>query len=319
MKPEDENNKPGQDPQQPSGESPQDDAAMQQALQALRQLPPVEAPDIVRARAKHAFMRGRAGKRSDESVGVVARPSSAPPPTATTASATDDKTSAGGPHDRAVDDDRIVSLNPRRPNRFMPLAFAAAIVLMFFGYGAQAPHPWRLTAVSDPDGDLAGNTDRSVGSILTAGELHTPEHGSFELTLGSSLRLRMAPCSGIVLPDAPRRWNPETMTIAVEHGELFGSTGGEKLPAAINLVTNVLSARITGTTFAVFRIPEATCVCLLEGSVQITPSVGNATPIDVPVESKVLIFNDGRPHEIVPIDGMERSKLQMLLDRAKQR
>ena len=325
MKPEDENKQPGQDPQPANGEPSSDDAAMQQALQALRQLPPVQAPDIVRARAKHAFMRGRAG-RSAESVEVDADRAAAS--TAREAAgrnagpvASRPETPGAAPRrrdERQPNEQRVVSLNPRHSNRLATFAFAAVLVLMLLGYGAQSPQPWRLTAVSDPAGDLRSRPDLTVGSVLSPGRLDTPEIGEFELTLGTALRLRMAPCSGIILPHAPRRWNPDVMTISVVHGELFGSTGGNKLPAAIELVTDVLSARITGTTFAVFHLPDATCVCLLEGSVQITPRVGNAATIDVPVESKVFVFNDGRPHEIAPLDGMERSKLQMLRDRATQ-
>jgi hypothetical protein len=53
--------------------------------------------------------------------------------------------------------------------------------------------------------------------------------------------------------------------------------------------------------------------------VRITPTVGNTAPVEVPVGHRVLIFNDGRPHDFAPIDGMERTKLQMLYDSAAQR
>jgi len=315
MKPEDNDKKPGQDPQPGNGTPTPDEAAEQRALQALRKLPTVQAPDIVRARAKHAFMRGRAGRAAEVEAPSVSDLDSRH----ASAGEAPEVPPAKKPRTRAPGSRPVVSLNPRRSNRLATFAFAAVVVLMLFGYGVQAPHPWRMTSVHDPFGDVRGRVDRSVGSVIPAGRLDTPEFGEFELALGNSLRLRMAPCSGIVLPRPPRRWNPEDMTISVLHGELFASTGGDKLPAAIEVVTDVLSARITGTTFAVFKIPDATCVCLLEGSVQITPTVGGSTTIEVPVESKVLVFNDGRPHEIVPIDDMERSKLQMLRDRARQR
>ena len=312
MRPEDEDKKPGHIPQA-DGDSSHDESissADEQVLQALRNMPATQAPDIVRARAKHAFLRGRAGQAAP----VEATDSVEAPRPVT---AEDDATPKPRSQEPLVG--RVVKLNPRRSNRVVQFAFAAVIVLMLFGYGAQSPHPWRITAVTDPDGDLRGRTDRTVGTVIPAGSLESPEHGTFELSMGPSLTLRMAPCSGIVLPRAPRRWGPGDINIEVVHGELFGSTGGQELPAPVNITTDVLTAQITGTTFAVFRIPGATCVCLLEGGVQISPTVGDTTPVNVPRESKMLIYNDGRPHEVLPIDDMERMKLQMLYDHASQR
>lgn len=288
---EDRNKQPGDRPQAndgTSGADANDSALHQEALLALRQMAPPQAASSVRDKARRAFMQGTQGQEAPKA--FPARPVS--------------KSFSA------------IKWRQQRSNRMVAFALAASVLLMLFGYGAQAPHRWQLTNVADPDNDLRGRTDRYVGSFLTAGILETPEHGEFELTLGAALRLRMAPCSGIVLPQAPRRWNPDVVTIAVEHGELFGSTGGRSLPSEVLLVTDELTARITGTTFAVFRIPEASCVCLLEGHVRITPKVGDQGPIDVPAGSKCLIYKDGRPAEIVPIDGMERMKLEMILDRA---
>ena len=288
---DDHNKQPGDRPPAndgASGADATDSALHQEALLALRQMASPKAATSVRDRARRAFLHGAQGQ--EVFTASPARPVS--------------KSFS------------VIKLRQQRSNRLITFALAASVLLMLFGYGAQAPHRWQLTNVADPDNDLRGRTDRYVGSFLTAGVLETPEHGDFELTLGAALRLRMAPCSGIVLPQAPRRWNPDVVTIAVNHGELFGSTGGHSLPSEVLLVTDELTARITGTTFAVFRIPEASCVCLLEGNIRIVPKVGGQGPIDVPAGFKCLIYKDGRPAEIVPIDGMERMKLEMILDRA---
>ncbi len=288
---EDRNKQPGDRPpanDEARGADATDSTLHQEALLALRQMAPPKAAAAVRDKARRAFMQGTQGQQA-------ATASPLRPVCASFA---------------------VIRRRQRRSDRIIAFALAASLLFMLFGYGAQAPHRWQLTSVVDPDNDLRGRTDRYVGDFLAAGILETPEHGEFELTLGTALRLRMAPCSGIVLPQAPRRWNPDTVTITVDHGELFGSTGGHDLPAEVHLVTDELTALITGTTFAVFRIPEASCVCLLEGHIRITPKVGDQRPIDVPAGSKCLIYKDGRPAEIVPIDARERMKLEMILDRA---
>jgi hypothetical protein len=321
MKPEDEHKRHGNDtPQPPEGEprpdATRDEDVAREALDALRRLPVPAAPDIVRARARQAFLRGiaptvsaREGRRVDE-------------PGSGEAGATnhDDHRPV---HERHHPDDEparsgrvIVPLNPRRPNRIAPIAFAAAVILMLLGYGAQSPHPWRVMDVVDPQQQLA-DSDMAVGNTVTSGMLESPGDGEIELALGGMLHMRLSPGTRIMLPKAPRRWNPSNLKVEVQAGELFCTTTGQRLPTTLDVYTDNLTARVTGTTFSVWRNPEGTCVCLLEGSVMVMPKEAGAETVTVPQGNKVVLFDDGRPHLVEPINSMERTKLQMLYDSAR--
>jgi hypothetical protein len=324
MKPEDEHRKPGEEtPLPPGGAPPPDDApddardeeVAQQALEALRRMPVPTAPDIVRARARQAFLRGmaptvsaREGQRVDEASGPRGTSDQGHPAV----------------HERHHLDREpqrsgrvVVPLNPRRPSRLAPLAFAAAVLLMLLGYGAQSPHPWRVMDVVDPQQQLADRGDVVVGNSVSAGMLESPPDGKIDLALGDMLHMRLSPGTRIMLPNTPRRWNPQPMTIEVQAGELFCTTNGQRLPATLDVYTDNLTARVTGTTFSVWRNPEGTCVCLLEGSVMVMPKDGDDEAMTVPEGNKMVLFDDGRPHVVEPITTMERNKLQMLYDNAR--
>jgi ferric-dicitrate binding protein FerR (iron transport regulator) len=102
----------------------------------------------------------------------------------------------------------------------------------------------------------------------------------------------------------------------VKRGEIYGSTAGGRLPAPLALVAPQATARVVGTTFAVFQNSEGTCVCLLEGAVEVRAVTAPQDAIRVPEGHKCFVYSDGRPHAIVPIDDMERMKLDMIRDAA---
>jgi ferric-dicitrate binding protein FerR (iron transport regulator) len=245
-----------------------------QAIGALRALDRPRASSEARARARAAFLAGE-------------------PPTLASVPA--------------------VPEGPSRLRFFVPLAAAAVIVLALIGMWQYAVGPramWTVTDVVAAEG---------VEGVPTEGMLMTPEavtvrtgpETEFELQLGSMFRFRMLPGAEVELPEPPRRWHPEPITIAVRSGEIYGTTGGEKLDVPLRIEARNAIADVHGTTFAVFEVEDATCVCLWLGSVVVTNRSDGAT-FDMVPETKFYVYDDGTVSGALPIDDMERMKLSMM-------
>ena len=70
---------------------------------------------------------------------------------------------------------------------------------------------------------------------------------------------------------------------------------------------------ITGTAVAVLKMPELTCVCVLEG----TASIGrDADHLDaVPAGMRKVMFADGRPPLVVAIEPSHAERLRAFVAR----
>lgn len=124
---------------------------------------------------------------------------------------------------------------------------------------------------------------------------------SGELTLASSgvLALRLTPGTEAFLTTPPGRWFAREREITVEEGELFVTTQPGFRGASLAVKTREATVRVSGTTFAVLAHAEGTCVCVMDGVVQVTP-VGGAAEV-VPPGSRCFVYRDGRPLERAPI------------------
>lgn len=193
-------------------------------------------------------------------------------------------------------------------------AIAAVLAFVVVGWGMLPDDRWVVTSIAAPAGvrfaDGQGGT-LQVGSVLGNGQLETAAESEVEIMLGSDLRLRLMPGTRIQLPREPGRWFWRRRTLYVHAGEAFGTTGPQ--PPPLQLATDEAIARFTGTTFAVFRNDDGTCVCLLEGGIQVSPR-DQQPPVQVPSGQKFYVYTDSRPTELVPIDSMERMKLNMIRD-----
>jgi ferric-dicitrate binding protein FerR (iron transport regulator) len=101
------------------------------------------------------------------------------------------------------------------------------------------------------------------------------------------------------------------MVIAVRSGEIYGTTGGQKLDVPLRIEATEAIADVYGTTFAVFEVEEGTCVCLWLGTVKVT-SRQTGEVFDMLPETKFYVFRDGTTSGALPIDDMERMKLSMM-------
>jgi hypothetical protein len=264
-----------------------------EALGALRSLPRPEPPPSARERARAAFLRGDAPASGDEDGDTV-------PGTA----------GAGG---------GVVPMDPALTRRgwrraftyVMPLAAVFVALAVFVGiYGSQPDMEWRVADVVNPAGVIS-EQDVAVGAVIGGGFLATGDSSEVEVQLGETLRLRLTPGTRIELPDPPGRWVGRQRELALTDGEVFGTTAGRSLGFALAFVTPELNARLTGTTFAVWRDASGSCVCLWTGGVDV--AAHGEEIVSVPVKQRYMVYKDGR-REIQDIDDRERMKLGMMQD-----
>lgn len=197
-------------------------------------------------------------------------------------------------------------------------ALAATVVLAIlagFWYGGQPRSAWVVTDVVEAGGIVAeGAAEAGLidqGATVVAGRINAGPESELELQLGDQLRFRILPGTSIELPAAPRRWFPDTQTIVVHSGEIYGTTGGQVLEVPLKVIAQQAEARLMGTTFAVFQNEDGTCVCLWHGCIMVFPMNGGE-PVEMEHEKKYYVYTDGSTSGQIPLDGMERMKLQMM-------
>jgi ferric-dicitrate binding protein FerR (iron transport regulator) len=267
-------------------------AEEREALQALALMPRPRSTDQARQKAKAAFLSGEPGSGDGPRSAVVDLP---------------DRDEAAGGRPPALD---------RRRSGFwsvLPLAAALAIAVLATWFGMQPVDSWFITDVVKPVGVGLQAEAVVTGAVVQAGALETAPGSEVELQLGEHLRMRMLPESRAVLPKPPGRWFDRVRVVTLEQGEVYGTTGGEPLGFTLRFDTLELTAELTGTTFAVFRTEEGSCVCLWSGAVQVTRR-DSGQSVTMEPETRYLIYKDGRPSQPEPINDMERMKLQMMHD-----
>ncbi len=206
----------------------------------------------------------------------------------------------------------------RRIHRFGNLMAAVAVMAALLAVaiiGRSPTERWMVLDVVNPTGvEAPEGSGITKGGSLEPGAIVCAEGTELEVQLGERLRFRMMPGTRLELPQAPGRWFNRSREMNIASGEIYGTTGGQKLGFPLKFSTAELSAQLTGTTFAVFRTDEASCVCLWEGGITVTPTAEGTQPTILEPQRRVWVFRDGRPAEVLPLSDMETMKLQMTAD-----
>lgn len=213
-------------------------------------------------------------------------------------------------NDRDADRDRLPERQSgSRSGKIWATFMAAAMFAMvaFLIVGSMSSEHWVVTDVSE-------GSSRAVGVQLDPGVLSTGEGEEVEVRLGDRLRVRLLAGTTVELPRPPGRWIDRVRGLTVTSGEIYGTTGGRPLGFPLTFVSDELRAKVTGTTFAVFRTDEASCVCLWEGGITVTPLVGTHQDVELTPRQRVWVYRDGREPAVMPLDPMEVMKLQMMSD-----
>ncbi len=245
----------------------------QRLLDRLRQEPRPTAPRALRERARSAFVDG----------GLASPPVESTP-----------------------------ALSPRRARTWPALvAVAALLAVAVIWWGGQPGEVWTVTDVVARTGVNIEKGCGNPGEHVHPGTLATSDTSQIEIQLGFDIRLRLLEGTRIQVPEAPGRWFGGSPTLTLEAGEVYGTTRGP-LPYTLVLATGEATAHLQGTTFAVFRTDEATCFCLLDGSLRVEPAGQEA--LELPVGNRVFVYRDGRAPTIESLSDMERDKLTMTRD-----
>jgi len=204
----------------------------------------------------------------------------------------------------------LTGLAPRRrpdPVAYVPLAIAAGLLALVM-WGMQPEERWTVLAATQP-GATIGGAPAAPGAQFVAGVVATDEGAELDVQLGERLRVRLDRASRAELPRGPGRWLAGSRRLAVERGEIFGTTQGEPLGFPLTLVTPEAEARILGTTFAVTRTELGPCFCLYDGELEVT---ARGRSLRVPEGKRVQVYVDGRAPEVVDLTDRETMKLQMI-------
>ncbi|MBD3334900.1 MAG: hypothetical protein GF355_05240 [Candidatus Eisenbacteria bacterium] len=198
------------------------------------------------------------------------------------------------------------------------LAGAAAVVLIALALTGGAPD-WRLM---DPipgahlivDGvEVPLDDAAAVDRLLEPGvRLSVPDTVDVTLVSPGYLLVQLTPGSEGKLPELPGRWFNRHITTSVTAGEVRYNTGDDFAGGRLTIETSEARVVVLGSTIAVIKGEDSTCVCVYEGNVKIGPMDGPM--MEVPEGRRGIVYGDERPPLQEEITSMERMKLQMLQD-----
>ena len=194
------------------------------------------------------------------------------------------------------------------------IAAAAAMIVVLLSNAGPA---WRLRTAS---GSGSLRVDGRVLDLASSDEISRALHGGARIELPADAQLdlelpgvavfQLVGGSRLVLPANPGRWFTREVTGSLDTGEVRITTGPRFHGTRLAVDTPEMRAIVTGTTLAVLRQPDASCVCVLEGAVVMS---GHASaPDTVHAGFRRQVFRDGRAPLLEPIRPMEIMKLQML-------
>lgn len=262
--------------------------------ESLRGLGEVRADEAFRARLRAQFVSGGLAADSGTESPTAADPAApAPAP-------------------------RVVALPARR--RRWPLilvpAIAAALTVIFLGGGDPT---WQLQDVQGTgsitiNGQSADAGDRAAIAALVVplARISVPEGVQIDLVLDGVMVVGVAGPADFTLPDAPKDKDP-VYAATVHEGDFRIKTGPEFPGCEALLLTTEGRVEITGTTVAVFKNADVTCVCVLEGTAQIGRDDTHLDPVSGGMRK--VMFADGRDPMIMPIEPDHARALQEFEDR----
>lgn len=255
------------------------------ARDALRQLPAVRADGTFRSRLKELFVSGRIAERQD--------------------------------------------LAPERPRRRRNLArwilpaAAAAGLLLALGVLNRGPN-WMLVASRGEgkiiaDGHpLQARDAAQIAKRLRAGTtIRLEREAEMEILCANRMVVQLTPGTEMTVPGVPGRWFARNVRTEVHGGEARITTGPGFRGARLRITTLEVEVQVSGTTLAVIRDAASTCVCAYDGELLVGPRGGTLKRLAT--GWRRILYNDGRPEALLPIDDMENAKLGMFQDQARPR
>jgi ferric-dicitrate binding protein FerR (iron transport regulator) len=200
------------------------------------------------------------------------------------------------------------------------VAAAAALVVVF--WVANRGPRWQVSEITgagevEVNGERIAAADRArlQGAMTPGARVVIPAGGELELLSAGALVLQITSGTTMTVPTSPGRWLGKRIETEIEAGEARLSTGPRFRGATLIAHTAETTVRVTGTTLTIIREPAGSCVCVLEGTVEMTDR-GSAT-VPVAPGLRRYVFADARPPRTEAIFPMEAMKLGMLKERAE--
>jgi ferric-dicitrate binding protein FerR (iron transport regulator) len=192
-------------------------------------------------------------------------------------------------------------------------AFAMAALALAMVIADRGPQ-WEVmaaagTGVAIVDGHpVAMNQRDDLRRRIHAGaRVRVPEGGALELMSRGNLGLHLEPGADVTIPAVPGRWFARAVEGQIRSGVMRITSLDRFHGARLMIVSPEAQVQVMGTTLSVIREPQGTCVCVLEGTVQVGPRGG--AMVSVPGGERRFIFNDGRAPESAEMRPTEVSPL----------
>ena len=202
------------------------------------------------------------------------------------------------------------------------VAASSAAAILAFAWLLNTGPAWKLTGSS---GNGVVQIDGRPTSLDAPAEiargLHSgadvllPADAQLDLKLPGIAVIQIVGGSHATLPGSPGRWFARSMVASLDAGEIRISTGPAFRGNQLEVVTPEARAIVTGTTLAVLRQADSSCVCVLEGRVSM---ISKASAAAVYAGFRRSVFRDGSAPRVEPIRPMETMKLTMLRTQAEQ-
>ncbi|MCB1181942.1 FecR domain-containing protein [bacterium] len=282
--------------------TPEEEQRIQASVRALGE---VRADDAFRARLREQFLSGTIPAAAEPAPEIAAPDGASPGLAAAEAEAALEPASPP----------QIVALPSRRPGRrawALAALPALAAVLAFVFLGGGEPE-WRLQGVRG-DGrvviagqavDASARTDLS--RLVTDGARYEVGEGvEMDLVLGDIMVVGVHGPTTFELA-ARDAAAPDRFEARVEGGEFRFKSGPAFRGHEMVIRTSEGDAHITGTTVAVYKDPDVTCVCVLEGTARIGRDGEHMDA--VPAGMRKVMFADGSAPKVIPIEPGHRDGL----------
>lgn len=192
-----------------------------------------------------------------------------------------------------------------RPQVLLPFAAGVALALVF---QANRGPDWRLVAVNG-DGRVwvAGrefaptHTAALAVALRRGGRVRVEGAVTVDLSAPGVAAVALGPDADLTLSAAPNRLWSRGMSVRLESGDTWFSTGSSFRGAHLDVTTPEARVRAVGTSFAVLRHGFGTCVCVMEGHVRVA-GAGTAAGegVSVPEGMRRVVGTD-RSEETLPI------------------
>jgi hypothetical protein len=158
------------------------------------------------------------------------------------------------------------------------------------------------------------HTEELAYRMRAGARVRVPDGATIEIASAGLLSIEITAGTDFSLPEVPGRWWNRSVAGEVKNGELRITSGAHFHGAQLALTTPEARVRVTGTTLAVICETTGTCVCVLEGRVQVGPIAGDMQPVEGGMRR--YVFNDARPVELAPMREPERVKLGEFRDQS---